>query len=181
MVIKKLNKAVFLDRDGVLNQVVFHPGINIPSAPWKISEFKLMDGVKKPLDRLKEMSFLLFVFSNQPDISRGNIEKGMTEKINSIIYEQLPIKEIKVCPHDDKDNCSCRKPKPGMILDLSKKYDIDPKKSFVIGDGEKDMNAGKNVGCFCILIDTLYNKQVNEKYRVKDLTSAVKIIEKIAC
>ena len=180
MVIKKLRKAVFLDRDGVLNQVVFHPGINKPSAPWKIIEFKFIDGVKKPLDELKEMGFLLFIFSNQPDISRGNIEKGTIEQINTIIYEQFPIKEIIVCPHDDKDNCSCRKPKPGMIVDLSKKYDINLKKSFVIGDGEKDMIAGKNAGCFCILIDTPYNKHVKEKYRVKDLSSAVKIIEKMS-
>jgi len=178
MVTNKLKKAVFLDRDGVLNEVVFHPGINKPSSPWKISEFKLINDIKKPLDMLKEMGFLLFVFSNQPDISRGNIKRGTTEQIDTILYEKFPITEIMVCPHDDKDNCSCRKPKPGMILKLSKKYGIDLKKSFVVGDDEKDMKVGKNAGCFCVLIDTTYNKPLKEKFRVKNLLSAVKIIEK---
>ena len=177
MVLKKSNKAVFIDRDGVLNQVVFHPGIHKPSAPWKINEFKLIDGLKKPLDELKKMGFLLFVFSNQPDISRGYIEKGLTEQINSIIYERFPITDIKVCPHDDKDNCLCRKPKPGMILELSKKYNVDLKKSYVVGDSWKDIKAAENAGVKSILIKTNYNETTDATYYASDLNSVVKLLK----
>ena len=173
---KQKKKAVFLDRDGVLNEVVFHPGIKKPSSPWKIEEFKLFKGIEEPLKRLEEMGFLLFVFSNQPDISRGNIKKGTTEEINKILYNTFPITEIMVCPHDDVDHCSCRKPKPGMILELSKKHDIDLKRSFVIGDGAKDMKAGKNAGVTTILIQTDYNQKVIAENNVKSLKESLKLI-----
>jgi len=176
---KKLNKAVFLDRDGVINHVVFHEGINKPSSPWNIEEFKLIKGIKKPLEKLKQMGFLLFIISNQPDIARGNVKKGTTEKINKILYEKFPIKEIRICPHDDKDNCNCRKPKPGMILDLKEKYDIDLKKSYVIGDSWKDMKIGENAGVKSILIDKKYNKKTLSRYRVDSLESAVDLIKSL--
>lgn len=171
------SKAIFLDRDGVINHVVFHEGIPKASSPWNISEFKLIEGIEKPLEMLHSNGFLLFIISNQPDISRGNIEEGTTERINEILYEKFPVKEIMVCPHDDKDNCSCRKPKPGMILQLAEKYNIDLKDSYVIGDGLKDMKAGEAAGCTCILIDTPYNKNVSSDIRVNSLADAVEIID----
>ena len=173
----KQKKAVFLDRDGIINQVVYHKEANKPSSPWKIEEFKLINGVKKPLEDLKKMDFLLFVISNQPDINRGNVKRGTTEKINKIIYEKFPIDEIKVCPHDDKDNCNCRKPKPGMIIELAKKWNVDLKKSFLIGDSWKDIGAGENAGVKSIIIDKKYNQQVNSNYRVENLNSAIKLIK----
>ena len=176
---EKINKAVFLDRDGIINHIVFHRGINKPSSPWNLEEFKLKDGVENPLKKLKELGFLLFIISNQPDIARGNVKKGTTEKINKILYEKFPIKEIRICPHDDKDNCNCRKPKPGMILDLKEKYDIDLKKSYVIGDSWKDMKIGENAGVKSILIDKKYNKKTLSRYRVDSLESAVDLIKSL--
>jgi D-glycero-D-manno-heptose 1,7-bisphosphate phosphatase len=173
----KRKKAVFLDRDGIINQVVYHKEVNKPSSPWKIEEFKLISGINKYLEELKKLGFLLFVISNQPDINRGNIKRGTTEEINKIIYEKYPIDGIMVCPHDDKDNCSCRKPKPGMILDLSKKWDVDLKKSYLIGDSWKDIKAGKNAGVKSILLDTKYNQGTDSEYKVKDLKSAIELIK----
>lgn len=174
MNIKK--KAVFLDRDGIINEVVYH-GSNKPSSPWKFEEFKLIPGIKKPLEELVQMGYLIFIISNQPDISRGFIKNGTTEKINNVISERFPITEIRVCPHDDHHNCKCRKPKPGMILELCKKWNVDPSKSFMIGDNWKDIEAGKSAGCTCILLDKNYNKSVNIKHRVKNLKEAVKLIK----
>ena len=125
------------------------------------------------------MGFLLFIISNQPDIARGNIKKGTTEEINKILYEKLPIKEIKFCPHDDKDNCNCRKPKPGMIFELSKKYNVDLKQSYVIGDSWKDIKAAENAGVQSILIDSKCNKDVGAKYRVVDLESSVDLTKSL--
>ena len=175
---KEKNKAVFLDRDGVINHIVYHKEVNKPSSPWNIQEFKLIEHIEKPLKDLKNMGFLLFIISNQPDIPRGNIKKGTTEEINKIIYKKYPIKEIMVCSHDDKDNCNCRKPKPGMIFELSGKYNVDLEKSFLIGDSWKDMEAGENAGIKSILIEWDYNKEVKAEYRVGNLKSAVKLIHR---
>jgi len=172
-------KAVFLDRDGVINHVVFHKEVNKPSSPWNIEEFKLIKGIYKPLMKLKKMGFLLFIISNQPDINRGRIKNGTTEKINKIIYEKFPIEDIMICPHDDKDNCVCRKPKPGMIEIIAKKYNINIKESFLIGDGWKDIEAGKKAGLTTILIDKDYNRDAKADYRVKNLEKSFEIIKNI--
>lgn len=176
MKIKK--KAVFLDRDGVINEVVFHNSEK-PSSPWAFEEFKLISGVKKTLEKLSQMRYYLFIVSNQPDIARGYIEKGTTEKINKIIYKSFPIKEILICPHDDYHHCDCRKPKPGMLFSLSKKWEIDLKKSFLIGDNWKDIAAGQSAGCRTIILDRSYNQSVEADYRVKNLEAAVRLIKSI--
>ncbi len=172
------NMAVFLDRDGVINEIVFHDS-DKPSSPWRFEEFRLVPGIKKPLEELSSMGFYLFIVSNQPDQSRGYIEAGTTEKINKTIYDSLPIDDIATCPHDDRHNCSCRKPKPGMLLDLSKKWDIDLKRSFLIGDNWKDMEAGKAAGCVTLLLDKPYNQAVKADHRVETLEDAVEIINSI--
>jgi D-glycero-D-manno-heptose 1,7-bisphosphate phosphatase len=156
--------------------VVFHDN-NKPSSPWLFEEFKLIPGIKKPLEELSNMGFLLFIISNQPDVARGNIKKDVIEKINKIIYYNYPIKEILICPHDDSQQCDCRKPKPGMIISLSKKWEIDIKKSYLIGDSWKDIEAGKKAGCKTILLDKNYNQSVEADYRTDDLESAVEIIK----
>jgi D-glycero-D-manno-heptose 1,7-bisphosphate phosphatase len=176
----KKNKAIFLDRDGVINHVLYHEGVNKPSSPWKFEEFQLYNGVEKPLEELRKMGFLLLIISNQPDISKGKIEEGMTEKVNKIIFEKLPIQDILICPHEDRHNCNCRKPKPGMIIELSKKWNVDIGKSFLIGDRWKDIEAGENAGCTSILLDKPYNKDTKAEYRTKDLQSAVELIKSIS-
>lgn len=173
---KKTNRAIFLDRDGVINEVVFHDSVK-PSSPWKFDEFRFIPKIEEPLEELKAMGFNLFIISNQPDISRGYIEMGTTERINQAIYEHLPIQEIMVCSHDDKDDCPCRKPKPGMLLELSNKWDIDLKNSFLIGDNWKDIEAGKAAGCITFLLDRTYNRAVEADHRVKDIDEMVGIIK----
>ena len=124
------------------------------------------------------MDYYLFIISNQPDISKGHIEEGTTEKINKILYNTFPIKEIYICPHQDYHNCNCRKPSPGMIKELAAKWNIDLTKSFLIGDNWKDIDAGNNAGCKSILIDKIYNKKVLSDYRAKNLDGAVSYIKK---
>ena len=175
---KEKSKAIFLDRDGVLNEVVYHKGINKPSSPWMIDEFKFIKGIEETLLLLKENNDKLFVITNQPDIARKNIKNGVTEKINQKILEKLPIDEIRICPHDDSDQCNCRKPKPGMIMDLVENYNIDLDKSYLIGDGWKDIQAGYQAGCKTILIEKLYNKEVTADFSAENLDSAKDIILK---
>jgi len=173
-----VNKGIFLDRDGVINEVIFRGGKK-PIAPWNMKEFKLRPGLKEPLAELSKMGYLLFVVSNQPDISKGHVEASVVERMNKIIKESFPIEEVVICPHVDNDACNCRKPKPGMLMELSKRWKINLSESFMVGDSWKDVEAGKSSGCKTILLDKKYNKGVDADYRVKDLISAVKMIKSI--
>jgi len=170
-----LQRAIFLDRDGVINRVIMKEGK--PYSPRKLSDFQLTDGIKGVLDHLKEAGFLLIVVTNQPDISRGLITWDALEAIHNLIRPELPVDDIIVCPHDDADECDCRKPKPGMIIESARKWDIDIESSFIIGDTWKDMEAGKSAGCTTILLDAPYNQDVKSDHRINDIWEALKIIK----
>lgn len=173
---KKINRAIFYDRDGVLNKVIMRK--KKPSSPWSLKDFKLLPHVEKYLKTLREMGFLNIVFTNQPDVKRGYLKIEDLEKMHQIIAERLPVDEITFCPHDDEDNCQCRKPKPGLILEMAKKWQLNLKNSFVIGDNWKDILAGKSAGCKTILIRRSYNKDLKENhdFEVKNLKEAIEII-----
>jgi len=173
------NKAIFLDRDGVVDRVIMREGK--PSSPWRFEEFEILPDVKECLEEFKRMGFLNIVFTNQPDISRGFLRIEDLEKMHKVIAERLPVDEIEFCPHDDKDNCSCRKPKPGLILKAAQKWSIDLKRSYVVGDGWKDIGAGKAVGCKTFLIRREYNKdfQTGYDFEITNLKKMVEIIKKL--
>jgi len=169
-----VRKAVFLDRDGVINKVILDNGK--PFSPRKFDEFELIIGVENTLSIFKEMGFLNILVTNQPDIARGFMKIEELNKMHRLIKEKLPVDDIMVCMHDDSDNCQCRKPKPGMILDAARKWHIDLHRSFIIGDTWKDMEAGRSSGCKTILINTAYNKGVDCDHRINDLKEAIEII-----
>lgn len=169
-----MKRAIFLDRDGVINKVILKEGK--PFSPRKFERFELFGEIREVLEKFRREDFLNIVITNQPDITRNLIKWETLERMHKFIKENLPIDDIFVCPHDDIDSCQCRKPKPGMLLEAAKKWDIDLNGSFLIGDRWKDIEAGKNAGCITILIDYLYNKEVGSDFRVNDLHSAIKII-----
>lgn len=169
-----MKRAIFLDRDGVINKAILKEGK--PFSPRRFEEFELFDGIKEVLEKSKREDFLNIIITNQPDITRDLIRWKTLEKMHKFIKENLPIDDIFVCPHDDIDNCQCRKPRPGMLLEAAKKWNIDLKGSFLIGDQGKDIEAGKKAGCITILIDNLYNKEVESDFRVNNLHSAIEII-----
>ena len=144
-----MRQAVFLDRDGVINKVILRDGK--PFSPRKLDEFEFIENIKDALNKFKEKGFLNIVFTNQPDISRGLIKKDTLEKIHLLLKDTLPVDDIFVCPHDDTDNCHCRKPKSGLLLDAAGKWNIDLKRSFVIGDQYKDISRSeeRRVGKEC--------------------------------
>ena len=171
---KKRNKAIFLDRDGVINKIVYRD--QKISCPYKLEEFELIDGVKSVIRSFKEMGFYIFIITNQPDISRGNLLQSDLDKINMFIKHNLLIDQVFVCPHDNNDNCDCRKPKPGMITRAAQSFDIDLTRSFLIGDSNKDIMAAHEAGVWGILIDTDYNKDFFYKTRVATLEQAFNIV-----
>tara|TARA_A100001011_G_scaffold400825_1_gene519446 strand:- start:6273 stop:6812 length:540 start_codon:yes stop_codon:yes gene_type:complete len=154
-------KAIFLDRDGVLNNVVIEKNNKI-RPPYKKKDFKVK--YENILNLKKyENSYLLFIITNQPDLKKGLQTVEFNNYINNRISKLLKIKEIKTCIcFEFESNCNCYKPKPQMIIDLQKKWKINLRKSFVIGDRWRDIGLGKNTKC-----KTIFLKQ---KYNINDLT-----------
>jgi D-glycero-D-manno-heptose 1,7-bisphosphate phosphatase len=169
-------RAIFLDRDGIVNDLVFRD--NNYFSPRVFNDFKLKRGIKKFLQKAKSLGFLTIIVTNQPDIGRKLMKASELKKMHSAIMENLLVNEIATCPHDDKDDCSCRKPKPGMIKDMSKKWHIDLKKSFIIGDNWKDIEAGKKVGVKTIFWRTRHNKDINADFKVSSYKEIFLIINK---
>jgi D-glycero-D-manno-heptose 1,7-bisphosphate phosphatase len=171
-----MNKAIFLDRDGVIN----HPRIvdGKPYPPLSLDDFKIIDGVEKALNLLHDVGYYLIVVTNQPDVARGDISKDKVELIHSFLKSNFPIDEIKSCYHDDSDHCECRKPNPGNILKAAEKYNIDLKNSYMIGDRWRDIEAGISAGCKTIFIDYHYKEKqpVTYSYKVSDLLEAAELI-----
>ncbi len=146
----KLQKAVFLDRDGVINQLIMRKGK--AQAPYIIEELALFPGVEEACHSLKAASYLLIVVTNQPDVARGWVNLESVEIINKRIRELLPIDDVEICFHTDIDQCHCRKPMPGMLIEASKRWNIDLSKSYMVGDRYGDIGAGVKAGCTTILV-----------------------------
>lgn len=150
-------RAVFLDRDGVINQAVVRDGKPYP--PSGVDELKLVAGAAEALRDLKQAGFLLIVVTNQPDIARGTRDRAAVEIIHQALSEALPLDDFFVCPHDDGDHCDCRKPRPGLLLRAAEKYEIDMSGSFMIGDRWRDVDAGTSAGCATVWIDYGYREK----------------------
>ncbi|MGA8431477.1 MAG: HAD family hydrolase [Candidatus Sulfotelmatobacter sp.] len=151
------NKAIFLDRDGVLNRSFIRDGK--PFAPTKLEEFEILPGVPEALRDLKNQGYKLIVVTNQPNVARGNQSLQTLEAMHQILTSQLPLDDILLCPHTDDDHCDCRKPQPGMLLAAARKHHIDLANSYMIGDRWRDIEAGYNAGCRTILIDYGYSER----------------------
>ena len=173
-----MNKAVFLDRDGVINKALVKDGK--PFSPYNFNDLKILPGVKKSLRALKESNWLIIVVTNQPDVARGKITKEEVEKINNFLKNTLSVDEIYTCYHDNKDFCDCRKPLPGALKVAAKNNSIDLNKSFMIGDRWSDIEAGDSAGCKTFFIDYSYKEKrpSNFTFKVKSLVEAVDIILK---
>lgn len=173
-----MNKAVFLDRDGVLNQTIFRMGK--PRAPYTLEEFTLFAGVKEAIDLLKRNQFILIVVTNQPDVARGWVSEDAVHAVNDKLQELIPVDEIKICFHTEKDNCLCRKPRPGMLLEAAHERDIDLSLSWIIGDRHSDVEAGRSAGCKTILIgEGDHSSSVVPDYQFENLLAAAKLIVEI--
>lgn len=168
------NKAVFFDRDGVLNYPIIRDGISYP--PGSMKELKLIPDLKSLLQSLKDRRFLLFVVTNQPDVERGILHKKDVEEIHGFMFKKLPFQKIYVCYDDGiRNNSQMRKPKPGMLLLAQKEYDLDLNASYIVGDRWKDINAGVAAGCTTVFIDWGYHENLSQPPDkiVNDLKSGI--------
>lgn len=139
-----INRAFFLDRDGVINKLVARDGGWY--SPRSVDDFVFQDGVVEFALTLRELGFSLIVVTNQPDISRGHLDEHELIEMHRIIRAELGVLDVFVCPHTDDDYCKCRKPLPGLIEIACRKHGIDKKSSYLVGDQERDLVAGRSVG-----------------------------------
>lgn len=152
-----MRRAVFLDRDGVINRTTVHEGV--PHPPMHPGELELLPGVAEALAALAEHGFALVVVTNQPDVARGMQTRALVEQINQALLSRLPLDTIDVCYHDNADGCTCRKPLPGLLVAAAQREQIDLSQSFMVGDRWSDIAAGTAAGCTTFLLDAPYNQR----------------------
>ena len=171
-----MRRAVFLDRDGVINRAFIHNGKPYP--PGGPDDLEILPGVQKSLERLKDAGFMLIVVSNQPDVARGKTSRDVVDKINDLLGKSLLIDQFRMCFHDGPDRCACRKPLPGMLIDAAKEFGIDLAESVMVGDRWRDMEAGANAGCQTFFIDYGYDEKKPDRFdfKVKSLAEACEMI-----
>jgi len=150
-----MNKAVFLDRDGVINHTVVKDGK--PYAPRTLEEFVLNPDIKE-LTRLKNLGYYLIIVTNQPDVANGIVTRAFVEDLHARINKVFPFDAIITCFHSDKDNCGCRKPKPGMLYQARDTFNINLAGSYMIGDRWRDVLAGASAGCTTLFLDHGYQE-----------------------
>lgn len=171
-----MKRAIFLDRDGVINRAFVRNGKSFP--PSSIEEVEILPHVKTAINNLKEAGYMLIVVSNQPDVATGKTPRSVVEEINKFLGDNLSIDEFRICYHSDKDGCNCRKPKFGSLTDAAQEHHIDLNKSFMVGDRWSDIEAGNAVGCITFFINYKYKEKQPESpnFIVSSLAEAAKII-----
>src|SRR4051812_3025069 len=151
-----MRHAIFLDRDGVINRAVIRDGKPYP--PADPSELEILPRVPEALTRLRGIGYLLIVVTNQPDVARGKTPRETIDAIHSTLLASLPLDTVLTCFHDDRDECDCRKPHPGLLFRARDAFGIDLSRSFMIGDRWRDIEAGANAGCTTVFIDHHYDE-----------------------
>lgn len=166
-------RAVFLDRDGVLNRAFVRDGR--PHPPARVDDLEVLPGVAAAVERLREAGFQAIVVTNQPDIARGTTSPAHVDAIHRTLRAVVPVDEVLVCPHDDADGCSCRKPLPGLLVDAAERRGIDLAASVMVGDRWRDVEAGRAAGCRTVFVDRGYRepRPTGSDAEVPDLPAAV--------
>jgi len=171
-------RAVFLDRDGVLNQAPVLYGK--PGSPKTMDEFVIPPDRVVLLKKLKECGFLLIVVTNQPDVTRGRQSIVIIEQMHRKLQSMLPLDDILVCFHDNQDDCPCRKPRPGLLIEAQQRYGLDMTRSFLIGDRWKDVEAGNAAGLKTAFIDYGYRERLPSSDPTVSVASLSEAVEWIS-
>lgn len=157
-------KAIFLDRDGVINELIYYQEQGVIDSPFAVEQFKLFPGVGEAIKKLHELDYKVILISNQPGIAKGHMSEETFQEIRMKMKEELVTEgafldgEYYCFHHPEakietlKANCECRKPKPSLLLQAAKEMDIDLPQSWMVGDGLTDVKAGKDAGCQTMLL-----------------------------
>lgn len=194
-----MNRAIFMDRDGVINAMVYDREHGTIDSPTRPDQLKLLPRVGEAIRLINEMEMQAIVVSNQPGIAKGKFTPGLLKAMDRKMKVELAkhgahFDRTYYCPHhpeavleEYRTNCNCRKPGPGLLLQGSTDFDVDLKNSYMIGDGLVDIQAGRAAGCRTILLGRLkcYTCHLVEELGAKpdfiapDLLEAVKLIQRL--
>ena len=193
-----MNRAVFLDRDGVINAAVWNPLEGKLDTPYRLEDFRLLPGVAQAMRAVSEMGFLAVVVSNQPGVAKGKCGPELLDAIScrmlaSLTEEGVRLSGIYYCLHHPEAlvpalrvHCDCRKPKPGLLLRAARELDIDLTRSYMVGDQPTDIEAGLAAGCSTVLLDgyrslgaSAQSPRVHPDWIAKDLPAAVEAIRQV--
>jgi len=173
-----MEKGIFLDRDGVINIE--------KNYLYKIEDFEFVDGIFNSLKKIQNLGYKIFVITNQSGIARGyytleDFNKLTLWMIEEFKNNEIVISQVELCPHGPNDDCLCRKPKTKMIENILKNYDIDLKKSWLVGDKSSDILCAKNAGISnTIQVKSGHNFDENESeanYICESISDIHKIID----
>lgn len=152
-----MKRAVFLDRDGVVNLAYTRSGK--PHPPRDLNQLIILAGVKESVRKLTQFGYVVVVITNQPDISNGNSSYAKIDLLHKEMARLTGIENFYVCPHIETDICPCRKPKPGLLLQAARELKLDLSKSYMVGDRWRDVGAGQSAGCKNFFIDYNYSEK----------------------
>ena len=189
--------AVFLDRDGVINRMVYNPDFGLVDSPHNVDQFQLLPGVPEAVPLLNEMGLFAVVVSNQPGIAKGKFTPAILESMTDKMHHKLAelngrLDAVYYCLHhpdailqEHRVVCDCRKPKPGLLKKAAMDLEINLGSSFMIGDGLTDILAGRDAGCTTILLgehkcdacEMMHELDAWPDFLVSDLMEAVKLIQ----
>jgi len=192
-------RAVFFDRDGVINEVVYHRDVGIVDSPFTVGQFRLCRGAPRAIEKVNRLGLLAVVVSNQPGVGKGHFTRamldGMTEKMRrGVARAGARLDGVYYCLHHPqaaralyRKRCVCRKPGPGLLRQAARELHIDLAHSFMVGDSITDIQAGRRAGCRTILIGTpkcdrctfMQAKKIKPDFIASDILDAVKIMEKL--
>jgi D-glycero-D-manno-heptose 1,7-bisphosphate phosphatase len=173
-IVPPIRRAVFLDRDGVLNALAIEDGVL--RSPAGLAALEILPGVPDALRLLQAHGFLRIVVTNQPEVARGRTTRAAVEAIHAHMLATLPLDAVLVCYHDDADRCACRKPRPGLLREAAGAYGVHLPASFLVGDRWRDIEAGEAVGCTTLLLRRAYSGACHPAHEVRDLPEAARRI-----
>ena len=166
-----MKRCVFIERDGILNEVGVGPRNQV--TPLTLDEFKLKLEAKPLLAQLKEAGFVLIVTTNQPGLSRGYQSRGELDRMHNLLRKTFALDDILVCPHDESDHCPCRKPRPGLFIEAAFKWHLDLDRCFVVSDKWQDAEAARTAGCTSLLVNSPWVGRVHHDFVLEDLETIV--------
>ena len=167
-----MNLGVFIERDGILNGARIERQQQV--SPLTLEEFRPNEAVVPLLQELKKAGLVLIATTNQPGISRGYQSRRELDRIHDQLRQTFPLDDICVCPHDETDDCPCRKPRPGLLVEAGFKHHLYLDHSFVISDKWQDAEAARVIGCTSLLLDSPWVRSVHRDFLLPDLESIVK-------
>ena len=166
-----MKAAVFIERDGVLNQVRVERQNQVN--PLTLEDFRVTREAAPLLKRLKDAGLLLMATTNQPGLSRGYLSRRELDRMHELLRATFALDDLLVCPHDEADGCSCRRPKPGLLVEAGFKWRLSLDHCFVISDKWQDAEAARAAGCTSLLLQSPWNGKAHRDLVLPDLAAVV--------